>query len=112
MAGVIHGVSGLHACNVHAFRLVEGDLSEYNVLYHNDKLYIIDVSQSVEHDHPRSFEFLRMDIKNVSDFFRRKGVQTLAEKTVFEFITAAEGPALVTGSSDQMTEALEKLFVT
>ena len=96
----------------HACRLVHADLSEYNVLYHNDKLYIIDVSQSVEHDHPRSFEFLRMDIKNVSDFFRRKSVQTLAEKTIFEFITAAEGPALVTGSSDQMTEALEKLFIT
>ncbi|KAN0069181.1 RIO1 family domain containing protein [Elaphomyces granulatus] len=96
----------------HACRLVHADLSEYNVLYHNDRLYIIDVSQSVEHDHPRSFEFLRMDIKNVSDFFRRKGVQTLAEKTVFEFITAAEGPALVAGSSDQMTEALEKLFAT
>jgi RIO kinase 1 len=96
----------------HACRLVHADLSEYNVLYHNDKLYIIDVSQSVEHDHPRSFEFLRVDIKNVSDFFRRKSVQTLAEKTIFEFITAAEGPALVTGSSDQMTEALEKLFIT
>lgn len=96
----------------HACRLVHADLSEYNVLYHNDKLYIIDVSQSVEHDHPRSFEFLRVDIKNVSDFFRRKNVQTLAEKTIFEFITAAEGPALVTGSSDQMTEALEKLFIT
>lgn len=68
-------------------RLVHADLSEYNVLYHQKRLWIIDVSQSVEHDHPRSTEFLRMDIKNVGDFFRRKGVDTIGEKRVFEWIT-------------------------
>ncbi|KAL1884452.1 Serine/threonine-protein kinase rio1 [Paecilomyces lecythidis] len=93
-------------------RLVHADLSEYNILYHNDKLYIIDVSQSVEHDHPRSLEFLRMDIKNVSDYFIRKGVHTLSERTVFGFITSAEGPTLTPESSDQMTEAIEKLFAS
>ncbi|KAL9593229.1 MAG: hypothetical protein Q9219_007638 [cf. Caloplaca sp. 3 TL-2023] len=69
-------------------RLVHADLSEYNVLYHQDKLWLIDVSQSVEHDHPRSLEFLRMDVKNVTDFFRRRGVDTLAERSVFSFVTA------------------------
>lgn len=72
-------------------RLVHADLSEYNVLYHDDKLWLIDVSQSVEHDHPRSLEFLRMDIKNVSDFFLRKGVDVLWDKTSFGFVTAAQG---------------------
>ncbi|KAK4694267.1 RIO kinase 1, partial [Lecanoromycetidae sp. Uapishka_2] len=72
-------------------RLVHADLSEYNVLYHEDKLWLIDVSQSVEHDHPRSLEFLRMDVKNVSDFFRRKGVDVLSERTIFGFVTAAQG---------------------
>ena len=72
-------------------RLVHADLSEYNVLYHEDKLWIIDVSQSVEHDHPRSLEFLRMDIKNVSDYFKRKGVNALPERSVFEFVTATQG---------------------
>ncbi|KAL9099202.1 MAG: hypothetical protein Q9163_005267 [Psora crenata] len=72
-------------------RLVHADLSEYNLLYHNEKLWLIDVSQSVEHDHPRSLEFLRMDIKNLTHFFRRKGVEVLLEKTVFEFIVAAQG---------------------
>jgi RIO kinase 1 len=69
-------------------KLVHADLSEYNILYHEKKLFIIDVSQSVEHDHPRSLEFLRMDIKNVSDFFRRKGVQVLSEQALFGFITS------------------------
>ncbi|KAL2863419.1 serine/threonine-protein kinase RIO1 [Aspergillus lucknowensis] len=87
--------------------LVHADLSEYNTLYHNNKLYVIDVSQSVEHDHPRSLEFLRMDIKNVSDFFRRKDVDTLSERAVFEFITASGGPTTV---CDEMHDAIEKLF--
>lgn len=39
--------------------LVHGDLSEYNILYHQTEVYFIDVSQSVEHDHPASFDFLR-----------------------------------------------------
>lgn len=93
-------------------RLVHADLSEYNILYHNHKLYVIDVSQSVEPDHPRSLEFLRTDIKNVSDFFRRKGVYVLPERTVFEFITSHDGPRAVSGSNEQMIEALEKLFAT
>jgi RIO kinase 1 len=88
-------------------KLVHADLSEYNVLYHLKKLFIIDVSQSVEHDHPRSLEFLRMDIKNVSDFFRRKNVDVLSEQTVFGFITSHDGPV----QDPPLTEALEKLFV-
>ena len=38
---------------------MHGDLSEYNILYHQHEVYFIDVSQSVEHDHPASFDFLR-----------------------------------------------------
>lgn len=78
-------------------RLVHADLSEYNILSQKDKLYIIDVSQSVEHDHPRSLEFLRMDIKNVSDFFARKGVDTLSERTVFRFVITPEGDTEMEG---------------
>lgn len=86
-------------------RLVHADLSEYNLLYHDKQLIMIDVSQSVEHDHPRSLEFLRMDIKNVNDFFQKKGVDTLSQRTVFGFVTAPEGST----ETDGMREALEKL---
>ncbi|KAJ4352168.1 Serine/threonine-protein kinase rio1 [Didymosphaeria variabile] len=72
-------------------RLVHADLSEYNLLYHENKLYMIDVSQSVEHDHPRSLEFLRMDVKNVSDFFRSRNVDVLSERKVFLFVTGEQG---------------------
>lgn len=87
-------------------RLVHADLSEYNILYHNDKLWLIDVSQSVEHDHPRSLEFLRMDVKNVSDFFRRQGVDVLSEKTTFGFVTASHGST----APEEMATALQMLF--
>ncbi|CZR61604.1 probable extragenic suppressor of the bimD6 mutation [Phialocephala subalpina] len=88
-------------------KLVHADLSEYNVLYYQKKLFIIDVSQSVEHDHPRSLEFLRMDIKNVSDFFRRKNVDVLSEQAIFGFITSH----IDSNHEPALTNALEKLFI-
>lgn len=80
---------GLMAKMYKVCKLVHADLSEYNCLYHQNRLFIIDVSQSVEHDHPRSLEFLRMDIKNVSDFFRRQSVDVLSEQAIFGFITSS-----------------------
>ncbi|QRV92473.1 atypical/RIO/RIO1 protein kinase [Ceratobasidium sp. AG-Ba] len=70
----------------HVCKLVHADLSEYNILYHNAHLYIIDVSQSVEHDHPSAFDFLRKDIQNVEAFFGT-GARTLGSRRVFDFVT-------------------------
>ncbi|KAF3990268.1 hypothetical protein FT663_01046 [Candidozyma haemuli var. vulneris] len=67
-------------------RLVHADLSEYNSIVHNDKLYIIDVSQSVEPEHPMALDFLRMDIKNVNDFFSRKKIHVFPERLLFKYI--------------------------
>lgn len=47
-------------------KLVHADLSEYNILYHDGSIVIIDVSQSVEHDHPMALEFLRKDCSNIT----------------------------------------------
>jgi RIO kinase 1 len=71
----------------HTCKLVHADLSEYNILYHADELWIIDVSQSVEQDHPSAFEFLRMDLKNVKAFFEGRGVRCLTVVRAFEFVT-------------------------
>ncbi|KAH9644148.1 hypothetical protein HF086_010363 [Spodoptera exigua] len=68
-------------------KLVHADLSEFNLLVHKGNAIIIDVSQSVEHDHPHAFEFLRKDCTNISDFFRKKGIATLTVKELFDFIT-------------------------
>ncbi|KAF4117188.1 serine/threonine-protein kinase RIO1 [Onychostoma macrolepis] len=68
-------------------RLVHADLSEFNILYHNGDAYIIDVSQSVEHDHPHALEFLRKDCSNVNDFFQKHNVAVMTVRELFEFIT-------------------------
>lgn len=38
----------------------------FNCRYHEGEVYIIDVSQSVEIDHPHALEFLRKDCTNIS----------------------------------------------
>jgi RIO kinase 1 len=71
----------------HDCKLVHADLSEYNLLVHDERLYVIDVSQSVEHDHPSAYDFLRNDIRNVEEFFSRRGVTCLGIRSCFEFVT-------------------------
>lgn len=67
--------------------LVHADLSEYNILYYNKHLYIIDVSQSVEHEHPHALQFLRMDCFNVTRFFGKMGVSVLRTRELFDFVS-------------------------
>ena len=68
-------------------KLIHADFSEYNLLLLNGTIYVIDVSQSVEHDHPHSLEFLRLDIANTNDFFRKHGVVTMTLRELFDFTT-------------------------
>ncbi|WFD22640.1 non-specific serine/threonine protein kinase [Malassezia equina] len=70
----------------HRCRLVHADLSEYNILLHDHHLWIIDVSQSVEHDHPHAFDFLRADIAHIDAYFSKYGVHTLGLRKTFQFI--------------------------
>lgn len=84
-------------------RLVHADLSEYNSIVHNDKLYIIDVSQSVEPEHPMALDFLRMDIKNVNDFFSRKHINVYPERLIFKYIIESDANL---GLQDDSDEAL------
>jgi RIO kinase 1 len=84
-----------------------GLLNGADCRYNDKQVYVIDVSQSVEHDHPRSLEFLRMDIKNVTDFFRKKGVMTLSERKAFEFITAEN----TTVDREEMMEVIGKMML-
>ncbi|PRP75018.1 hypothetical protein PROFUN_07411 [Planoprotostelium fungivorum] len=71
----------------HQCKLVHADLSEYNILYYKKSLIFIDVSQSVEHDHPHALNFLRSDCTNITDFFNKRGVDVMRTKQLFDFIT-------------------------
>jgi RIO kinase 1 len=55
--------------------LVHGDLSEYNVVFHEGQLYIIDLGQAVTVYHPNAEEFLERDCRNVANFFARQGAE-------------------------------------
>lgn len=67
-------------------RLVHADLSEYNILYHENHLWMIDVSQSVQHDHASAFDFLRSDLEHVERYFARHGVPVLGLRKTFDFV--------------------------
>jgi RIO kinase 1 len=55
--------------------LVHGDLSEFNILYHNQKPVIIDISQGVTTHHPKAEILLVRDIKNIFNYFETIGVE-------------------------------------
>ena len=54
--------------------LIHADLSEYNMMWFEGRVYFIDVSQSIEPSHPHGLEFLVRDCRNVSSFFTKSGV--------------------------------------
>uniref|UniRef100_A0A453RMD5 non-specific serine/threonine protein kinase n=1 Tax=Aegilops tauschii subsp. strangulata TaxID=200361 RepID=A0A453RMD5_AEGTS len=67
-------------------KLVHGDLSEYNILYFEGHLYIIDVSQSVDLDHPSALDFLKEDCLHVNDFFEKRGIPVMTVTELFNFV--------------------------
>ncbi|KAK3272564.1 hypothetical protein CYMTET_19147 [Cymbomonas tetramitiformis] len=107
-------------------KLVHADLSEYNMLYCDGHVVIIDVSQAVDLDHPRALVFLREDCAHVNAFFAQKNkVCTLSTRELFDFVTdptiteanmeevldqlcavAAERPAGALSAEDQLSEAV------
>ncbi len=90
-------------------RLVHGDFSEYNLLWYNKKVWVIDVSQAVEHDHPNALLFLRKDCENMIVFFRRLRVAPLPSlQQLFDFVT---DPNLRKGPLGTWEEACEEMLM-
>ncbi|MCL7052306.1 hypothetical protein MKW94_018005 [Papaver nudicaule] len=70
----------------HKCKLVHGYLSGENILYYEGNLHIIDVSESVDFDHPDALDLLRRDCNNVSNFFKKNGVPVVAIRELVAFI--------------------------
>ena len=67
-------------------KLVHGDLSEFNILLYRNKPVIIDLSQAVLLEHPNADYFLKRDIKNVCNYFRKHGIESKEDK-IYKEIT-------------------------
>ncbi len=71
-------------------RLVHGDLSEYNVLVHENRPVLIDCGQAMIIDHPNALEFLRRDIENLNRYFRSLDVDTMEGDEVLRIVTGGK----------------------
>ncbi|XP_030036490.2 serine/threonine-protein kinase RIO3 [Manduca sexta] len=80
-------VDGMHKM-YNVGHIIHADLSEYNILWWDNKCWFIDVSQSVQPDHPNGLEFLLRDCRNIANFFEKKGVpETKSGEDLFKSIT-------------------------
>ena len=61
-----------YRCILCRAKLVHADLSEYNIMLLDDRIYIIDVAQAVSLDHPNAEDFLHHDVENIYRFFARE----------------------------------------
>jgi RIO kinase 1 len=67
--------------------LAHGDLSEYNIMVHDEKPLIFDVSQAMLTSHILAESLIERDIGNVNRFFRRLDVNTRDPEELKEWIT-------------------------
>ena len=87
--------------------LVHGDLSEYNLLWHNNEVYVIDVSQSVETDHPSALDFLRKYASNVNDFYKKVGgLSVMTTRQLFEFVTST----IIGNTNEEEYNAMDRIM--
>lgn len=67
--------------------LVHADLSGYNILRSQQGTVIFDFGSAVNTRHPRSLEFLKRDIGNITDFFVRHGHEVENPKDILRRVT-------------------------
>lgn len=61
---------------------VHGDLSKFNILNHNNKPVLIDFSHGTPKRNPNFEELLERDVKNTSDYFRKRGMKIKDENVL------------------------------
>lgn len=70
----------------HCARLVHGDLSEFNLLWHDGRVWVIDVGQSMDVANDKAPALLELDAANITEFFARQGVATLPTDALVELV--------------------------
>lgn len=67
-------------------KLINADLSEYNILTNGASVWLIDWPQAVEESHPNAAELLAHDIRSVVTFFNRAYGVGLDFGTVLDYV--------------------------
>lgn len=68
-------------------RMINGDVSEYNILFDGVRAWIIDWPQFVGLSHENAQEFLKRDIENVIKYFRKKFDLTIEQKDAISYVS-------------------------
>ena len=80
-AEVVEGIKKLYR-----YGYAHSDLSKFNILNLDQRPIFIDVSQMLPMNAPHAYEYLKRDVENVADFFRRLGVKIDNEKVYKEVV--------------------------
>ena len=55
-------------------KLVHADFSEFNIFKTPDGLKLFDLGSAIDLNHPKMMDFLKRDIKNITNFFVKRGL--------------------------------------
>jgi len=72
----------------HKAELVHADLSEFNILMHENKPVMIDFSQATSTKDNHAKEYLIRDVKNISRFFNKRGLEINKDELLDEILNS------------------------
>lgn len=70
----------------HDADLISSDLSEYNIMYDGNKVWIIDWPQSIGKEHANADMLLERDVRNIVNFFRKRYGLEYDIKEILEYL--------------------------
>lgn len=70
-------------------RIIHADLSEYNIMVWRNNPVFFDFGQAVLTSHPNADFFLERDVRNVVNYFKKKGVRAEANDVLMEILEEA-----------------------
>ena len=67
-------------------KMVHGDFSPYNIMWHDDRPVVIDVGQAVVQSHPRSKEFLVRDVTRLVEWANKSGLDVELAEAIYDVL--------------------------
>ena len=67
-------------------KLVHGDFSPYNILWHDGRACVIDVGQGVVDSHPKAQEFLVRDVTRLVEWGQKNGLDVVLADAMYDVL--------------------------